>query len=250
MTTNLKRRTFADLKFPEFDDIKVSTKTIIAKTNMTIDLRKLFDYLPITNYIVFPKKRGRKKKIEKVEEKIIIESGSIITLKYENDVRGVEIKKKKIDKKKKSKWFRNSFTVVMVIDNKPINFKICQNGMMQITGCKFDSQAEDCVKFIWYYIKEQKENQNIGYVTKWHLDKSKELMLSNDNIRKYEILREISTRNLGVENPFLEPKNGVRRARMGFGGAKNGVRDAGMGSAATQNGVRAGLQSSTISSVK
>ena len=59
------------------------------------------------------------------------------------------------------------------------------------------------------YIKEQKENQNIGYVTKWHLDKSKELMLSNDNIRKYEILREISTRNLGVENPFLEPKNGL-----------------------------------------
>ena len=163
MTTNLKRRTFADLKFPEFDDIKVSTKTIIAKTNMTIDLRKLFDYLPITNYIVFPKKRGRKKKIEKVEEKIIIESGSIITLKYENDVRGVEIKKKKIDKKKKSKWFRNSFTVVMVIDNKPINFKICQNGMMQITGCKFDSQAEDCVKFIWYYIKEQKDIYKFTY---------------------------------------------------------------------------------------
>ena len=163
MTTNLKRRTFADLKFPEFDDIKVSTKTIIAKTNMTIDLRKLFDYLPITNYIVFPKKRGRKKQIEKVEEKIIIESGSIITLKYENDVRGVEIKKKKIDKKKKSKWFRNSFTVVMVIDNKPINFKICQNGMMQITGCKFDSQAEDCVKFIWYYIKEQKDIYKFTY---------------------------------------------------------------------------------------
>ena len=45
----------------------------------------------------------------------------------------------------------------MIIDNKPINFKICQNGMMQVTGCKFDSQAEDCVKFIWYYIKEQKD---------------------------------------------------------------------------------------------
>ena len=163
MTTNLKRRTFADLKFPEFDDIKVSTKTIIAKTNMTIDLRKLFDYLPITDYKVNPKKRGRKKKIEQIQEKIIIESGSIITLKYENDVRGVEIKKKKIDKKKKSKWFRNSFTVVMVIDNKPINFKICQNGMMQITGCKFDSQAEDCVKFIWYYIKEQKDIYKFTY---------------------------------------------------------------------------------------
>jgi len=163
MATNLKKRTSSDLKFPDFDDIKVSTKTIIAKTNMTIDLRKLFDYLPITDYKVNPKKRGRKKKIEQIEEKIIIESGSIITLKYENDVRGVEIKKKKIDKKKKSKWFRNSFTVVMIIDNKPINFKVCQNGMMQITGCKFDSQAEDCVKFIWYYIKEQKEIYKFTY---------------------------------------------------------------------------------------
>lgn len=162
MATNLKR-TSADLKFPNFDDIKVSTKTIIAKTNMTIDLKKLFDYLPITDYKVNPKKRGRKKKIEQIQEKIIIESGSIITLKYENDVRGVEIKKKKIDKKKKSKWFRNSFTVVMVIDNKPINFKICQNGMLQITGCKFDSQAEDCVKFIWYYIKEQLDIYKFTY---------------------------------------------------------------------------------------
>ena len=163
MATNLKRRTSADLKFPNFDDIKVSTKTIIAKTNMTIDLKKLFDYLPITDYKVNPKKRGRKKKIEQIQEKIIIESGSIITLKYENDVRGVEIKKKKIDKKKKSKWFRNSFTVVMIIDNKPINFKICQNGMLQITGCKFDSQAEDCVKFIWYYIKEQLDIYKFTY---------------------------------------------------------------------------------------
>jgi TATA-box binding protein (TBP) (component of TFIID and TFIIIB) len=163
MATNLKKRTSADLKFPNFDDIKVSTKTIIAKTNMTIDLKKLFDYLPITDYKVNPKKRGRKKKIEQIEEKIIIESGSIITLKFENDVRGVEIKKKKIDKKKKSKWFRNSFTVVMIIDNKPINFKVCQNGMMQITGCKFDSQAEDCVKFIWYYIKEQQDIYKFTY---------------------------------------------------------------------------------------
>ena len=158
MTTVLKKRTSEDLKFPEFDEIKVSTKTFIAMTNLTIDLKKLFEYLPITDYKVVPKKRGRKKKVEKIEEKMIIESGSDITLKYENENRGVEIKKKKVDpKKKKSKWFRNSFTVVMIIDNKPINFKICQNGMMQVTGCKFDSQAEDCVKYIWYYIKEQKD---------------------------------------------------------------------------------------------
>jgi TATA-box binding protein (TBP) (component of TFIID and TFIIIB) len=158
MALNSKKRSADDLKFPEFEDIKVSTKTFIAMTNLTIDLKKLFDYLPITNYKVFPKKRGRKKKFEQIEEKEIIDTGSIVTLKFENDIRGVELKRKKLDnKKKKSKWFRNSFTVVMIIDNKPINFKICQNGMIQVTGCKFDSQAEDCVKFIWNYIREQKD---------------------------------------------------------------------------------------------
>ncbi len=61
MTTVLKNRTSSDLKFPEFDEIKVSTKTFIAMTNLTIDLKKLFEYLPITDYKVVPKKRGRKK---------------------------------------------------------------------------------------------------------------------------------------------------------------------------------------------
>ena len=49
------------LTFPVFEDIKVSTKTFIAMTNLIIDLKKLFDYLPITDYSVIPKKRGRKK---------------------------------------------------------------------------------------------------------------------------------------------------------------------------------------------
>ena len=96
------------------------------------------------------------KKTEQAEPIRNILHGSIVTLKYENKIRGVDLKQKKNqNKKKKSKWFRNSFTVVMIIDNKPINFKICQNGMMQVTGCKFDSQAEDCVKYIWYYIDIQ-----------------------------------------------------------------------------------------------
>jgi hypothetical protein len=143
--------------FPEFDDIKVSTKTFIAKTNLIIDLKKLFEYLPITEYIVIPKKRGRKKKIEQVDPNKDILNGSIITMKYENQIKGVDLKEKKTQKKKKTKWFRNSFTVVIIIDNKPVNFKICQNGMFQLTGCKFDIHAEKCIKYIWDYIKDQKD---------------------------------------------------------------------------------------------
>jgi len=153
MTTQSK-----NLTFPEFDDIKVSTKTFIAMTNLNMDLKKLFEFLPITEYIVVPKKRGRKKKICNSDPNVDVKSGSIITMKYENKLKGVDLKQKKNqNKKKSSKWFRNSFTVVIVLDNKNINFKICQNGMFQITGCKLDSHAEDCIKYIWDYIKDEKD---------------------------------------------------------------------------------------------
>ena len=52
-----------NIKYPDFDDIVVSTKTFIVKTNLIMDLKKLFDYLPVTDYVSIPKKRGRKKKM-------------------------------------------------------------------------------------------------------------------------------------------------------------------------------------------
>ena len=48
-------------------------------------------------------------------------------------------------------------TVVMVVDGKKINFKMSRNGKFQMTGCKLDKQAEDCVKHIWDYIKDEKD---------------------------------------------------------------------------------------------
>ena len=149
----------SNLVFPDFENIKVSTKTFIAMTNLIIDLKKLFDFLPITEYTTVPKKRGRKKKLDVVEQNADILHGSIVTLKFENKIRGVDLKQKKPNaKKKKSKWFRNSFTVVMILNDKPVNFKICNNGMLQVTGVKFDIQAEDCVKIIWEHIKGEENN--------------------------------------------------------------------------------------------
>ena len=148
-----------NLKFQEFDDIVVSTKTFIVNTSMTLDIDKLFDILPISEYIVVPKRRGRKKKNEKVDPNKDIPSGCIITLKYLDKLRGVDLKKKKVnpDKKKRGSYFRNSDTVVMIIDGKKINFKVSRNGKFQMTGCKFDEQAERCVKVIWDYIKDKKD---------------------------------------------------------------------------------------------
>lgn len=146
------------LKFPDFDDIKVSTKTFIIMTNLKIKLQNLFNFLPITDYIVIPKKRGRKKKSSIIDPNTDIKSGSIITMKFENQFRGVDLKQKKTQTKKKStKHFRNSFTIVIILDNKPINFKICSNGMLQVTGCKIDRHAEECVKYIWDFIKDEED---------------------------------------------------------------------------------------------
>ena len=45
----------------------------------------------------------------------------------------------------------------MMMDGKKINFKISSNGKFQMTGCKYDNQAENCVKYIWEYIKPNKD---------------------------------------------------------------------------------------------
>ena len=154
---NKKNNLASKLVFQDFDTIQVSTKTFIVVTNMTLDIDKLFDYLPLVEYILVPKRRGRKKKNEPADPNKDIQDGSIITLEYQNKIRGVDLKKKKKkkkDNKKRGNYFRNSVTIVMIMDSKKINFKVSRNGKFQMTGCKKDNQAEDCVKCIWKYIKD------------------------------------------------------------------------------------------------
>jgi TATA-box binding protein (TBP) (component of TFIID and TFIIIB) len=144
----------AKLNFPNFEDILVSTKTFTSSTNLDIIINQLFEELPITPYVVFMKKRGRKKKGEEFNPNQNIAFGSIITVKYEGKIRGIEIKPKKNKTGKKNKWFRNSISVVIILD-KPINFKICRNGTFQMTGCKTNEHAEQCIKFIWEFIHDK-----------------------------------------------------------------------------------------------
>ena len=86
---SLNTKTGKDLVFPEFDDIKVSTKTFIVMTSITINLKKLFEYLPIVEYNIIPKKRGRKKKMYNVDQNVVIDSGSIISMKFESQLKNL-----------------------------------------------------------------------------------------------------------------------------------------------------------------
>jgi TATA-box binding protein (TBP) (component of TFIID and TFIIIB) len=185
---NININNNSNIVFPDYEKTKVSTKTIIAMINATFNTKKLYDILPITNYVVIPKRRGRKKKIEYIDPNKDIPCGSIITLKLVNDVRGVDLNKKQIKvnndngiKTPSSKYFRNSLTIVMVIEGKNINSKVSRNGKFQLTGCKNDEQAEKFLKYFWNYIYElnnidntpiyimnktcnEKENKNIEII--------------------------------------------------------------------------------------
>jgi hypothetical protein len=147
---------------PDFDKIEVSTKTIIAISNLTINIEKVFAKLPITSYTIVPKKRGRKSKEITENPNKDIPSGSIITVKCREYVRGVDLKKKKSNKRS-TKYFRNAITIVMVIGNKMINFKVSKNGKFQLTGCKNDEHAKKCIQYMWEYIQNMEDvGENVG----------------------------------------------------------------------------------------
>jgi hypothetical protein len=139
------------ISIPNFDDINISTKTIISVTNMKIDLNSLYKYLPITEYVVVPKKRGRKKKITVLDPNLDVPPGSIIFVKFKTNWRGTIIKLKK--KKSSGKYFLNSVTIEFLLENgKILNLKVSNNGKVQITGCKDKTHFVSSLRYLFHHI--------------------------------------------------------------------------------------------------
>ena len=138
-----------------FENYDPSTKTFVVNTNLIVNIEDIFyrRILPITPYVVVKKRRGRKKKIQEEDPNKGLKCGSIIQFQYRKEFQGV-ILKNKGSKGKKKGFFRNSVTIVIFIEDKLINFKLSNNGKFQVTGCKHDFQAEQCVLYIWKYIKD------------------------------------------------------------------------------------------------
>lgn len=148
----------------QFKEIPISTRTIIVSTDTMINIESMYNNLPITPYTVIEKKRGRKKKnyIQQIQN--TVDDGSIISVKYQGNVRGVELKKKK----KSSKYFRNAVTIIISAGGKLINLKISANGKFQVTGCKDYDICEQAIKYMFDIIMQdidkylQKYNDNIN----------------------------------------------------------------------------------------
>lgn len=151
-------------KMEPFDKLKYSTKTVIAVTNMNINLELFHNNIPYLDYSFPKKKRGRKKQDEvvvAVTNKLdYFPIGSIIALQNKQDLKGELPKKKQNDPAKKS-FFRNSVTIQMKIaPNKFVNGKICSNGKFQITGCSEDRYAYQFIYIL--YEKMLETSRHIG----------------------------------------------------------------------------------------
>lgn len=144
-----KTETFNYIKF---NDVPISTQTIISVSNLKFNLNTMYQYLPITDYVIVKKKRGRKKKVEVANPNENIPPGSIISIQNKTNIRGSILKE---SKKENKTYFLNSITIVMVLEKgKLINSKISQNGKLQITGCKNMDQCVEMIQHLFRHIKE------------------------------------------------------------------------------------------------
>ena len=145
------------------DNLRISTITCILQISSDIDLKKIYDSVPITKYIPF------------------IEYGS------DNIPKGFSKKMlKKKRKKTKKKSFYNQATIHVVHDKKIMNVKLFNNGKIQITGLKEIDQGPILIQALIEYLQDL---SILDYDT--FLMNHKLVLINSDFDIGYEINREV-----------------------------------------------------------
>lgn len=224
-----------ELKFQKFDDIKVSTKTIIAATNISLSIIPLYDTLTVSPYIIEERKRGRKKRDEIIDPNIGLPDGSIISIDYMGKVRGA-IFGKRSRKGERAKYFRNAVTIIMMMDGKRVNFKVSSNGKFQMTGCKSTLQAEKVVKSFWEHIKDRTAlytiakngpfsvlfvpaMRNIDFSVGFFIDREKLSQYINQHTNYYSILEaSFGYTGLNVKFPVINDIEKLSIRKLSYDG--------------------------------
>ena len=134
----------------KFEDMKVSTRTFTATTNLTIDIEQFSKHISVHET---DDARLRGSKGDAMQQALgRIPIGAIVCVNYLGVIRAINLK----PRKKSKRWFRNSFTVVVNAGDKLLNFKVCRNGTFQITGALSFEHAVHCIRCIWENIKKTK----------------------------------------------------------------------------------------------
>lgn len=118
-----------------FDDNDIVVINIVGATNITIDVQKLYDILPVMT---------NPTKLTKSDLKTLPD-GTIINCQLVSQFKGIRIKKPP------KKFFRNGILINMIA-GKLIHVKIPKKGKIQLTGCKSEAQAIHAIKILWELI--------------------------------------------------------------------------------------------------
>lgn len=135
----------------EFSQLGVSTITVMAYSNVLMNVDKLFDKLAIHEIENPP--LTKKKKLPNIPQ-IDAPYGSIISLRAKNRFRGLVTKRIETQ----AKYFLNQITCVISLGNKQnINVFIFKTSF-KVVGCKEQSMAEEVITILWEdYIKPLKD---------------------------------------------------------------------------------------------
>lgn len=142
----------------QFENLKISTSTIVCYTNMIFDIKKLYDKL---NVYTVPDgyETLRKSKLPNIK-KIYAPYGEIISVRRGNQFRGLVTK----DVSNKKKFFLNQLTCIISLNTgddesemkeikrgdkaNNINIFIFKTSI-KIAGCKNDQIGENVIKEVW-----------------------------------------------------------------------------------------------------
>jgi TATA-box binding protein (TBP) (component of TFIID and TFIIIB) len=145
------------------DDLRISTITAILQISTDIDLKKIYDSVPITAYIPF------------------IEYG------HDNPPKGFSKKMlRKKRKKTKRKMFYNQATVHVFHDGKIMNVKLFNNGKLQITGLKGVNQAPALIQKLIEYFQDLSVLSYDAFLVNHKL-----VLINSDFDLGFEINREV-----------------------------------------------------------
>lgn len=134
-----------------FDDLGISTKTVMVYGNIEFDIEKLYNEMPIT---IVDVPLTKKKKLPDMK-KVIAPYNTIISLRYKNEFRGIATKQ--ISKEEKSSnYFLNQVTCILSLGEKNLHIMVFKN-KLKIAGSKETDQAFKAVELLWKHICKVKD---------------------------------------------------------------------------------------------
>jgi len=145
-------------KLPKFDEMVPSTITMMVYSNLTFSLTDIFSGIEVNSGAASYFLTTRKNNIDK--KTIKAPYGVIISTQNKDRIRGLDLRKVKKEKKKKSKkidFFRNQLMIWIVLENNVLLNVMIFNNCLKLAGCRDEKSGYEAVMLLWEeYIRPNK----------------------------------------------------------------------------------------------